>query len=130
MDPLPTPQVTTATSSTRTWCMLTHLSALAAFIVPLGNILGPLVVWLVKREQSPEIDEHGKESLNFQISMSIYIVALSAVAFILMLIVIGFLLIPVIVLLLIADVVFVIIASIRANEGQMYRYPMTIRFVK
>ena len=110
--------------------MLMHLSALAVLIVPLGNMLGPLVVWLLKRDQSPEIDEHGKESLNFQISMSIYIVALSAVAFILMLIVIGFLLIPVIVLLLIADVVFVIIASIRANEGQMYRYPMTIRFVK
>lgn len=131
MDPLPTPEATTAApSNVRTFCMLVHLSALAALIVPFGNIIGPLVLWLLKRDQSPEIDEHGKESLNFQISMSIYIAALSAVAFILMFVLIGFLLVPVIAILFIIDIVFVIIASIKANDGQMYRYPMTIRFVK
>ena len=110
--------------------MLAHLSALVGLLVPIGNIIGPLVVWLLKRDQSGEIDEHGKESVNFQISMFIYIAVLSVVAFILMFVLIGFLLIPVIALLCLADVVFVIIASIKANDGQMYRYPLTIRLVK
>ena len=130
MDPLPTPQTTAAAPSVRTWCMLAHLSALVGLIVPMGNIIGPLVVWLLKRDQSPEIDEHGKESVNFQISMFIYIAALSVIAFILIFILIGFLLIPVIAILCILDIVFVIIASIKANDGQPYRYPMTLRLVK
>ena len=55
------------------WGMLCHLSALSVFIgIPFGNILGPLIVWLLKREEDPFIDEQGRESLNFQISMSIY----------------------------------------------------------
>ena len=110
--------------------MLAHLSALAGLIFPMGNIIGRLLVWLLKRDQSPEIDEHGKESVNFQISMFIYIAALSVVAFILIFFIIGFLLIPVIAILCVVDVVFVVIASIKANKGQMYRYPLTIRLVK
>jgi hypothetical protein len=110
--------------------MLAHLSAFAGLIVPMGNVIGPLIVWLLKRDQSAEIDEHGKESVNFQISMTIYIAGLSVIAFILMFVLIGFLLIPVIVIMFIVDAVFVIIASIKANDGQMYRYPMTIRLVK
>ena len=110
--------------------MLAHLSALVGLIVPMGNIIAPLIVWLLKRDQSPEIDEHGRESVNFQISMFIYISVLSVITFILIFIIIGFLLIPVIAILCLADVVFVIIASIKANEGQMYRYPLTIRLVK
>ena len=111
--------------------MLCHLSALAGFILPAaGHILGPLIVWLVKRDEIPEVDEHGKESLNFQISMFIYTAALSVVCFILMFILIGFLLIPILALLYVLDIVFVIIASLRANDGQLYRYPMTIRLLK
>ena len=57
----------------RTWDILCHLLALSGFVaVPLGNILGPLVIWLIKKEQLPSVDAHGKESLNFQISMTIY----------------------------------------------------------
>ena len=131
MDSLPSPQTTTSSDpSVRTWCMLAHLSAFAGLIVPMGNVIGPLIVWLLKRDQSAEIDEHGKESVNFQISMTIYIAGLSVIAFILMFILIGFLLIPVIVIMFIVDAVFVIIASIKANDGQMYRYPLTIRLVK
>ena len=114
----------------RTWCMLCHLSALAGLMVPAGNIFGPLVVWLIKKDESSEIDEHGKESLNFQISVFIYVAALSLLCFILMFVIIGFLLIPVIALVCIADVVLVIIASLKANEGQLYRYPLTLRLVK
>ena len=81
MDPLPAAaQTTDANRNLRMWCMLAHLSALAGLIFPMGNIIGPLVVWLLKRDQSPEIDEHGKESVNFQVSMFIYIAGLSVVA--------------------------------------------------
>jgi len=100
-----------------------HLSALAGFVIPgAGHILGPLIVWLVKRGDSAEIDAHGKEALNFQISMLIY----NVVAGILCLIVIGFVLLAV---LHVLNVVFVIIASLRASEGQMYRYPLTLRLI-
>ncbi len=110
--------------------MLVHLSAFAGLYVPMGNIIAPLIIWLLKRDQSPEIDQHGKESVNFQISMFIYIAGLAVITFFLIFIVIGFLLIPVIALLFLADIVLVIIASIKANDGQPYRYPLTIRLVK
>jgi uncharacterized Tic20 family protein len=87
-----------------------------------GHILGPLIVWLVKRADSPEIDQHGKEALNFQISMLIY----NIVAGILCLILIGFVLLAI---LHVLNVVFVIIAALRASEGQLYRYPLTIRLI-
>jgi hypothetical protein len=96
---------------------------LAGFVIPaLGHILGPLIVWLVKRGDSPEIDAHGKEALNFQISMLIY----NVVAGILCLLLIGFALLAI---LHILNVVFVIIAALRASEGQMYRYPLTLRLI-
>ena len=91
-------------------------------IPALGHIGGPLIVWLVKRGDSVEIDEHGKEALNFQISMLIY----NVVAGILCLIVIGFVLLAILHLL---NVVFVIIAAMRASEGQIYRYPLTLRLI-
>ena len=107
----------------RTWCVLCHASALLGlFLHFLGHLLGPLIVWLVKRGDSPEIDAHGKESLNFQLSMLIY----DAIAGILCIVLIG---IPILIILWIMNTVFVIIASIRASEGQLYRYPFTIRFL-
>ena len=107
----------------RTWCVACHLSALAGFVVPaFGHVLGPLIVWLIKRGESSEIDAHGKEALNFQISMLIY----NLVAGVLCLLLIGFALLAV---LHILNVVFVILAAIKANEGQMYRYPFTIRLI-
>lgn len=107
-----------------TWGMLCHLTALAGFIgVPLGNILGPLVVWLIKRHEYPFVEEQGKESLNFQISMTIY----ALIAALLTLVVIGIFLI---IGLVIADIVFVIIASVKTSNREAYRYPLTIRFFK
>ena len=87
-----------------------------------GHILGPLVVWLIKRGDSSEIDAHGKEALNFQISMLIY----NLVAGVLCLVLIGFVLLGVLYLL---NIIFVIIAALKAGEGEMYRYPLTIRLV-
>jgi len=124
--PLPADQRPTPTpvaSEVRTWCVLCHASALLGlFFHFLGHLLGPLIVWLVKRGDSPEIDAHGKESLNFQLSMLIY----DAIAAILCIVLIG---IPILIILWIVNTVFVIIASIRASEGQLYRYPLTIRFL-
>ena len=112
-----------ASPNTRTWIVLCHASALLGlFFHFLGHIFGPLIVWLVKRGESTEIDAHGKESLNFQLSMLIY----DAVAAILCLVLIGF---PILILLWVLNTIFVIIASVKASEGQLYRYPFTIRFI-
>jgi uncharacterized Tic20 family protein len=115
---------TTSTSSTvRTWCILAHATALVGFLVPVaGHLVGPLIVWLAKRQDSPEIDAHGKESLNFQISMLIWY----CVAGILCLVLIG---IPILILLHLLNVIFVIVASIQASEDKLYRYPLSIRLI-
>ena len=112
-----------SSSEIRTWCVLCHASALLGlFFHFLGHLLGPLVVWLIKRADSPEIDANGKESLNFQISMLIY----DAVAAILCIVLIG---IPILIALWVMNTVLVIIASIRTSEGKFYRYPFTIRLI-
>ena len=116
-------EIPTSSRDVRTWNVLCHATALAGFFVPwAGHILGPLIVWLAKRGDSPEIDEHGKESLNFQISMLIY----DAIAAILCIVLIG---IPILIALWVLNTVFVIIASVKASEGTLYRYPFTIRFI-
>jgi uncharacterized protein len=108
----------------RTWCVLAHATALAGFLVPVaGHIVGPLIIWLAKRVDSSEIDAHGKESLNFQLSMLIY----NVIAGILCLLIIGF---AILFVLHILNVVFVIVASIQASEGKLYRYPISIRLIK
>ncbi len=120
----PTTTSTPSSSNIRTWCVLAHATALAGFFVPwAGHIVGPLIVWLAKRADSPEIDAHSKESLNFQISMLIY----NAIAAILCLVLIGFVILG---LLHILNIIFVIIASIQASEGKLYRYPLAIRLIK
>ncbi len=108
----------------RMWGMFCHLAALSGFLgIPLGWILGPLVVWLIKKEDYPFVDQQGKESINFQISMTIYMFASAVLIFVL----VGFLLLPALV---IFDIVMVILATIKANEGKSFRYPLTIRFLK
>ena len=107
----------------KNWAMLCHLTAFTGFFIPLGNIIGPLVIWLIKKDELAVVDENGKESLNFQISMTIY----ATIASLLIFVFIGILLLPVVI---IAQVVFTIIASIKANNGEAYRYPLTIRFLK
>ena len=108
----------------RQWGMFCHLAALSGWIgVPFGSIVGPLIVWLVKKDEHPFVDDQGKESLNFQISLLIY----GIVCAILIFVIVGiFLLIA----LAIYGLVMVIIASVKANQGEYYRYPLTIRFIK
>jgi hypothetical protein len=132
MDALPASSSgSTLNPSVRTWTVLCHASAFLGFLIPaLGQFVGPLIVWLWKRGESPEIDAHGKESLNFQLSLLIYTAVFAIVCFVLMFVLIGFLLIPLIALFYIANVVLVIIASLRANEGELNRYPLTLRLIK
>lgn len=121
----------TVSSKARTWCILCHVSALLGGALPaLGHLIGPLIIWLLKKDEYPEVDAHGKESLNFQISMMIYASALAVIVFVLLFVLVGFLLIPLFGILYLADIVLVIIASIKASEGVLFRYPLTIRFLK
>ena len=116
--------------------VLCHAIALAGGFVPgVGHIIGPLIIWLLKKDEYPEVDDQGKESLNFQISMLIYTVALGALFFVLIWVLVGFLLLPFFGLLYlldlwVANLVLVIMASIKASEGKLYRYPLTIRLIK
>jgi uncharacterized protein len=121
----PTGPVATVTDdpSIRNYAMGVHLIALAGLLVPLGNIIGPLVMWLIKREQSPVIDAAGKEAMNFQISCTIYAVISALMIFIL----IG---IPLLFVVGIISVVFAIVAAVKASNGEPYRYPLTIRFLR
>ena len=113
----------TSQKEERKWAMAVHLSSLIGFIVPLGNILAPLVIWAIKKDQYPLVNDQGREVMNFQISMFIY----SVVAGFLCMILIGF---PLLVALLVFDVVCTVKASMKAEEGVQYRYPYCIRFFK
>ena len=107
----------------RTWGMLCHLIAFSGVIIPFGNIIGPLVIWLIKKDEMPFVNDQGKESLNFQITIFIAILVGVLLTFVL----IG---IPFLIVLSIFWLVVVIMASIKANDGVAYRYPYAIRFLK
>jgi uncharacterized Tic20 family protein len=106
----------TPTSDEKTMAILSHILCLVA------GFIAPLVIYLVKKD-SPYVTAHAKESLNFQLTMLIAVI----VSVILMIVLIGFLLLW---LLGIANLVLIIIATIRASENKMYRYPVSIRFIK
>lgn len=103
--------------------MAAHLSAFSGHFIPFGHIIGPLVVWFLKKDELPLVDDQGREALNFQIAMTIYFAIATALCFLL----IGFFILPV---LWLFDIIVVVIAAVRANEGVEYRYPFTIRFVR
>ncbi len=119
-----TATIDTAPKDERNWAMFCHLSGFFGYAFPfLGNILGPLVMWLLKREEWPLVDNQGKEALNFQISWTIY--GFAACLFSVILIGIPFLL-----ALFVSHVILMIVATIKASEGQHFRYPMTMRIIE
>ena len=125
MDPLidsVTSGVTTR-SEDRTWAMVAHLGAFAGHVFPFAHIIVPLVTWLMKRETSAFVDDQGKESVNAQISFTIYFAAAALLCFVL----IGF---PLLIGLYLANLVLVIVAAMAAHEGKIYRYPFILRLVK
>ena len=114
-----------------TMSTLCHLSAFASFIVPLGNIIGPLVIWLLRKDDLPQVDMHGTAALNFNISITIYAAISIAISVALMLVLIGFLLIFVVIAaLFIWWIVATVIAASKAGRGEFWDYPLTIRFLR
>ena len=110
--------------------MLCHLSALAGFIIPFGNILGPLIIWQIKKNEFPSVEEHGKASLNFQITVMIALFVGIIASVLLSFVCIGFLFIPVMVVIGLCGLIFAVIAGIKANNGEPYRYPWSLTLVK
>ena len=107
----------------KTFLLLMHLSQLASFVIPGAGLVLPIVMWATNKDESPEIDRHGKVILNWMISLFIYFV----VSAILILVVIGaFMLVA----LAIVNLVFVVMGAVKANEGVLWPYPLSIRFFK
>ncbi len=124
INPPPPPAELGLTSNDKTMGMLSHLLALSGFIgIPFGNIIGPLVIWLTQKDKSGFADHHGKESLNFQITILIA----GLISGVLCLLLVGFALL---LALWVYGIVMTLIASIKANEGVYYRYPFTLRLIK
>jgi hypothetical protein len=111
------------TESERTWAMLCHLSALAGFFFPFGAIIGPLICWLSKKDESVWVYINGRNALNFQLSMLLYMVLAIPLIFI----IIG---IPIVALLGVMKIICIIIASIRASKGESFKYPLVIPFIQ
>ncbi|HEU4663368.1 MAG TPA: DUF4870 domain-containing protein [Dokdonella sp.] len=122
---LPTAQ----SNDDRTWALIGHLSAFSAFITGIGCVIGPLIVWLVKRDTLPFAADQAKEALNFNITALIAAAALWVVT--IGTFFIGALVtVPIGLLLFVAWFVLTIVAAIKANEGVAYRYPFALRLVK
>jgi uncharacterized Tic20 family protein len=112
------------------WAMLCHLAGLTGYLGNgIGSIVVPVILWAIKKDESPFIDEQGKEAINFNISITLYAFALGVLT-------IGTLgagiivAVPMGVLLLVFHFVMTIMAAIKADKGEYYRYPLTIRFIK
>lgn len=104
------------------WAMFCHISAIAGFVIPFGNIVAPLVLWAMKKDEYEIVNIHGKEAINFQISITIYVL----ISILLIFIVIG---IPILIALGVFELIVIIIAAVKANEGKIYRYPLSIKFL-
>ena len=109
--------------SARTTAVAAHLSTFAGLIVPFGSVIGPLAVWLTRRDRDPFIDQAGREALNFGITIAIY----GSLVLVAALMLIG---IPVLIAGVVAWVVLASLAAVKASQGQAYRYPLTLRLVR
>lgn len=118
--PYPVPPSATP-EQVRQWSIILHLSQYAGFIIPFANLIAPIVIWQIKKDQMPELDIHGKRIVNWQISMLIYM----AVSLVLSLILIGFLMMAILGILWL---VFPLIGTIKASNGELWHYPLTIKF--
>ncbi len=111
----------------RTWAVIAHLSAFAMYLTGVGHLLGPLIVWLAKREGRPFVEDQAKEALNFQISFTIYFIAAVVLCFTVIGLVIG---VPLLWVLPVFQIVCMIVAAIKAMDGTSFRYPLTMRLIK
>lgn len=122
---------------TKNWAAAVHLAALAGFVFPLGNILGPLIIWLIKKDSSDFINQSGKSALNFQISLTIYSIIGFLFLFMSFFATIeqggAFLMFPMIagfILLSIIEILFIVFAAVSTDNGKVFRYPLSIRFLR
>ncbi len=115
--------MTERTHEESNWTTFCHLSALAGYFIPFGHLIGPLIIWLLKKDLYPSVDQHGKEALNFQISISIYALAASA----LIVVLIG---VPLLIGLAVFNFVMIIIAAVKCKNGQEFHYPLSLRLLK
>jgi hypothetical protein len=133
--PALTESMGTPSAEERQWAMFAHLSALLGGLLTsgwggsIGFFIGPLIIWLMKKETMPFVDDQAKEALNFAITVSLACVVLMILT--IMTLGIGALLtIPLLMVIGIAALVFFIIAAVQANKGTRYRYPVSLRLVK
>lgn len=107
----------------RNWAMFCHLAAFSGVIIPFGHVIGPLIMWTMKKDDSELVNREGKKSLNFQISMSIYLFVSALLVFvgigIVLLMALG-----------IISIIFVVMAIVKTLNGEDYQYPLTIEFIK
>ncbi|MEM9922065.1 MAG: DUF4870 domain-containing protein [Bacteroidota bacterium] len=123
LDDIPNDDDYYPTPEERQWATLSHLGIITTFIIPFGNIVPALVIWLVKREDSPYVDYHAKEALNFQITIAI----MAIISFVMIFLLIGiFLLLA----LAIISLIFCIVAAVQTNNGEYYEYPLNFRLIK
>jgi len=118
-----TPEKPELSQEAKQWAMLSHLAAFAVFVFPFGNIIAPLLVWQLKKDLDPYVEHNGKEAVNFQITIALVML----LCMLMMFYWIGFLLLLAVGL---YWLVITIVAGIKANNGEGYRYPWTIRFIK
>jgi len=109
--------------------MLCHLTALAGLVIPFGNILGPLVVWQIKKNEIPSTDIHGKAAVNFQITVSLAMLATVVAMVVLWFFCIGWLLMPVLFVIWLGGLILSVIAGIKANDGKDYQYPWSLKLI-
>lgn len=137
-----------AANEERTWAMACHLAALSSFVIPFGNLVGPLVVWIMKRDKSPLVDANGKAALNFQLSFFLYNIVLMCGGFAAMVggaVVLmddrvaplsgfGFLgfwgILGVAVLMSLVGIVLSIVGGVKAYHGEVFHYPLAIPFIR
>jgi uncharacterized protein len=135
----------TRDQNVRTWSMLCHLSALAGLLFSLGAVIGPLLVWQIKKNDLPEIDPHGKESVNFQLTILIINIIVGIIIAGILGVGFGFGrmwgspftvfgggfgLIGILGIINLIAWILAVVAGIKANNGEFYKYPFTIRFIK
>ena len=108
---------------TRTWAMFLHFSLLAGYVAPIAGLIAPIIIWQVQKDKLPGIDEHGKVVVNWIISLILYANLSALLSFI-------FIGIPMLIVLIVATIIFPIIGGIKANDGQLWKYPLSIPFFK
>ena len=107
----------------RQWSLFLHLSQLAGVLLPLAGLIAPIVLWQVKKDELPELDAHGKVIANWIISELIY----GFVFFLLTFVLIG---VPLLLVLSFLSIIFPVIGAIKANNGELWRYPLSLSFIK